>query len=53
MSLCKFLSLEEPRQSDDFKQFGKKHPSSADRDGLATLSCPHYSSLKSSMMYRP
>lgn len=31
--LCgKFLSLEEARQSDAFKQFAKEHPSEADRE---------------------
>ena len=37
MSRGKYLSLEEARQSGDFKQFCKEHPSSADRDRFLSL----------------
>jgi hypothetical protein len=37
MSRGKFLSLEEARQSGDFKQFCKEHPAKADRDRFLKL----------------
>lgn len=37
MSHGKFLSLEEARQSGDFKRFCKEHPESADRERFLKL----------------
>ena len=37
MSRGKYLSLEEARQSGDFKQFCKEHPEKADRDRFLKL----------------
>ena len=37
MSRGKFLSLEEGRQSGDFKQFCKEHPAKADRERFLAL----------------
>lgn len=37
MSRGKFLSLEEARQSGDFKQFCKEHPEKADRERFLKL----------------
>lgn len=37
MSRGKYLSLEEARQSGDFKQFCKEHPAKADRDRFLSL----------------
>lgn len=37
MSRGKYLSLEEARQSGDFKQFCKEHPAKADRDRFLKL----------------